>query len=179
MWAKHRCLTVLPKWSILQELHLVLHIFIFLVLWNWAQRRKQGALAKQLAVYFVDANNLVPLERFCRVSHKHSPRAYAFISNYNSTTLNPLLLLCQTFNWIIQNMKQKERIVNSTLTLAELAECWELLKGTLCLLIGHLILLLFVGGKHPLGKDFLKNLNCDNAFLTSMNILYKQKLFKT
>lgn len=38
---------------------------------------------------------------------------------------------------------------------------------------------LFVDGKHPLGKDFLKNFNCDNAFLTSMNILYKQKLFET
>lgn len=163
----------------LQELHSVLHTFIVLFYWNWVQKRNPDNLAKQLTVYFVESKNLVCLKRFCGIFNKYSQRAYVFISNYNLTTFNPSLLLCQTFNWIIQNMKQKERIVDSTVILAESPECWELLKRTLCLLIGHLILLLFVDGKHPLGKDFFRNRNCDNAFLTSMNILYNRKLFET
>lgn len=163
----------------LQELHSVLHTFIVLFYWNWVQKRNPDNLAKQLTVYFVESKNLVCLKRFCGIFNKYSQRAYVFISNYNLTTFNPSLLLCQTFNWIIQNMKQKDRIVDSTVILAGSPECWELLKRTLCLLIGHLILLLFVDGKHPLGKDFFRNRNCDNAFLTSMNILYNRKLFET
>ena len=135
-------------------------------------------MTKQLTVYFVDANNLTSLKRFCRIFNKYSPGAYVFIANSNLTTFNPLLWLCQTFNSIIQNMKQKQIIVDSTVILAELAECRELLKRTLCLLIGHLILLLFVDGKHPLGKDFFKTLNCGNAPLTAMNMSHKQKLFE-
>lgn len=132
----------------------------------------KDGLAKQLVISFADSNRL-------RIFNKCTQRAYVFILNYNPTTFNPLLLFCQTFNWIIQNVKQKARVVDSTILWTELPGSQELLKRTLCLLIRYLILLLFVDRKHPLGKDFLENLNCDNAFLTSMNILYKPKLFGT
>lgn len=72
-------------------------------------------------------------------------------------------------------MKQKEIIVDSTLILAELAECWELLKRTLCLLIGHLILLLFVDGKHALGKDFLKKTSIVTVLLNIHEYIVQAK----
>lgn len=129
-------------------------------------------LSKQLVVSCSDTDKP-------RISNNYTERAYVFISNYNPATFNPLLLFCQTSNWIIQNVKQKARVVDSTILWTELPESRELLKRTLCLLIRYLILSVFVDRKHPLGKDFLKNLNCDNAFLTTMNIPYKPKLFVT